>query len=166
MNRVELLHSGSYYIILLNLMGEVLAGWWHGANWTFVAWGGYYGLLLCFERILHPRGVLERLPATLQRTLTLFLVMMGWVLFRSQTFSGALRYYGMLFSPGFSASHLPGFFTIGVLATGILAVFAEAYLPLKPRFTVSLALGFAGAFLGCLVLIFGNDASPFIYFQF
>jgi alginate O-acetyltransferase complex protein AlgI len=67
----------------------LLGGLWHGANWTFVAWGGYHGALLAAERLLGNRpDAVPRLPLRLIRTLLTFgLVSIGWVLFRAQTFS-------------------------------------------------------------------------------
>lgn len=144
----------------------LLAGAWHGANWTFVAWGAYYGALLCIERLLAPWRVLQRLPVALQHALTLFLVMMGWVLFRSQSFEQALQYYRTLFSLGNPGQLFPLRFALMALAVGVIAACAEYAVPLKPRYGAWLGVGSAAVFLLCLLVIFGDNASPFIYFQF
>jgi len=60
----------------------LLTGLWHGAAWTFVAWGAYHGLFLILERSGFGR-VLHALPAWLGNAYTLLVVMIGWVLFRS-----------------------------------------------------------------------------------
>ncbi|MSR86599.1 MBOAT family protein [Candidatus Peribacteria bacterium] len=159
-------NRGGTFRTLRNLfLTMLLAGWWHGANWTFVVWGGYYGALLCIERLLHPSGVLERLPTALRRLLTLFLVMMGWVLFRSQTFTQAMAYYAALFSftPGSVLSHR---FALITVVVGIIAACVEYYVPQKPRYSLSLVFQSCVLFLLCLIVIFGDNASPFIYFQF
>lgn len=159
-------NRGGIVLTLRNLfLTMLLAGWWHGANGTFVVWGAYYGVLLGIERILQPSRVLERLPRVLQHLLTLFLVMMGWVLFRSPTFSSAIEYYRVLFSGGLPAS-TPALLTYAVLGAGIIAAALEVRIPLRPRFTLPLALALSCAFLVCLVVILGEHASPFIYFQF
>lgn len=142
----------------------LLAGWWHGANWTFVVWGMYFGALLGIERILYPHRILQRLPAALQWALTMFLVMMGWVLFRSQSFAQATGYYRALFS--WDGAGTVGTFALGAVVAGVLAAALEKFLPLKPRFSLSLALGCSAIFVVCLLVIFGDNASPFIYFQF
>ncbi len=65
-----------------------LCGLWHGASWTFAVWGLYHGLFLVLERLgLGAR--IERLPGPLQHLYALVVVMVGWVFFRAETFSGA-----------------------------------------------------------------------------
>jgi alginate O-acetyltransferase complex protein AlgI len=84
----------------LNLMlTMLLGGLWHGASWTFVAWGGLHGLYLLINHAW--RAVAPRLPqpgastAALARglgtTLTFLAVVVAWVFFRSTTFVGAVR---------------------------------------------------------------------------
>ncbi len=72
-----------------------LCGLWHGANWTFVAWGFYHGLFLTLERTAWGARV-EKLPRWLRQGYALFVVMMGWVLFRSDSFAGAANYFAAL----------------------------------------------------------------------
>ena len=66
----------------------ILCGLWHGASWTFIAWGVYHGFFLILER-LGLLSLLTRLPAPLRRGYVLLAVIVGWVLFRSDTFSQA-----------------------------------------------------------------------------
>ncbi len=68
----------------------LLAGLWHGANWTFVVWGGYHGALLAVERRLGLGSEVRTVPIRLIRWLGTFaLVTVGWVLFRAATFGDA-----------------------------------------------------------------------------
>src|SRR5579885_3133566 len=62
-------------------------GLWHGASWTFVAWGAYHGALLVLGR-LTKNGKL-RIPGPIQVLLTFYLVHLGWVLFRASSFAKA-----------------------------------------------------------------------------
>ena len=72
-----------------------LTGLWHGANWTFVLWGLYYGILICFEKVV---GFEKRnIPRPVTHATTVFLVIMGWVLFRSETVAEAGLYFSRLF---------------------------------------------------------------------
>lgn len=80
---------------LLNLMFTMLlGGLWHGASWTFVAWGGLHGLYLVAGRVLEKavghwaiwRHWVARVFLAL---LTYFGVVVGWVFFRAQDFPGA-----------------------------------------------------------------------------
>ncbi len=69
------------------LVTMFLGGLWHGANWTFVVWGLYHGSLLLADRHLEP--LTSRLPSLIFRLVTFLLVVVGWVLFRSDDFSMA-----------------------------------------------------------------------------
>jgi alginate O-acetyltransferase complex protein AlgI len=62
-----------------------LCGLWHGAKWTFVAWGLYHGLFLVLERMSFGQW-LEKLPRPLRHCYALLVVMVGWVLFRAEDF--------------------------------------------------------------------------------
>lgn len=66
------------YINLFLVM--LLGGLWHGANWTFMIWGGFHGLLLAWERMRRHRS-----PGTgtLAKLRTFILVCLGWVVFRA-----------------------------------------------------------------------------------
>jgi alginate O-acetyltransferase complex protein AlgI len=76
-----------------------LCGLWHGANWTFVAWGLCHGIFLVLERTAWG-AALDRLPRPLRHLYALFIVMMCWVLFRADSFSIAAGYFAALFGAG------------------------------------------------------------------
>ena len=69
-----------------------LCGLWHGASWTFVAWGFYHGFFLVLERTRWG-AVLEKLPRPFRHLYAVLTVMLGWVLFRASTFPGAAHYF-------------------------------------------------------------------------
>lgn len=72
-----------------------LCGLWHGASWTFVIWGLYHGIFLVLERTRFGDW-LEALPRPLRHLYTLVVVMVGWVLFRADTFAHAMTFLGNL----------------------------------------------------------------------
>src|SRR6476620_258205 len=76
-----------------------LCGLWHGASWTFVIWGLYHGVFLIIERPVVSRWF-ERQPRFLSHVYTLFVVMIGWVFFRSETIADAIAYLRALIIPG------------------------------------------------------------------
>lgn len=80
-----------------NLMAVFfLCGLWHGASWTFVVWGLYHGFFLVLERTRF--GDLQaKLPQLLRHLYAVFVVMMGWVIFRANTFAAAGDYFQALF---------------------------------------------------------------------
>ncbi len=72
-----------------------MTGIWHGANWTFILWGTLYGVVITIEKLLDiPRKIDHFNPILryLYQSLTLILVMMGWVIFRSDNIALALTY--------------------------------------------------------------------------
>lgn len=80
----------------------LLTGIWHGANWTFIAWGLFYFVLLAAEKLLNTNknyGKLKLLP----NISTLFFVIIGWVLFRAESITSAVRYIGNMFGIGSTA---------------------------------------------------------------
>ena len=76
-----------------------LTGLWHGAAWTFVIWGLYFGVLIGLERFFLGR-LLDRLPRALQHVYGVLVAVLGWVLFRAADVGQALSYYQTMF--GFS----------------------------------------------------------------
>ncbi len=73
-----------------------LTGLWHGASWTFVIWGLYYGLLLLLEKY----GLKKGLPRWLQHPVTLLLVICGWVIFFADSLPQAGSTFAVMFGFG------------------------------------------------------------------
>lgn len=90
---------GNLWIVFL------ATGFWHGAQWTFVVWGIYHGALLILERLLGRRD--ETATGTLGRVVTLTLVMLGWVVFRSEDLPAAWSIYRQLFDVSDLGAPLP-----------------------------------------------------------
>ena len=61
-----------------------LCGLWHGASWTFAAWGLFHGAFLVLER-MKPGRMIESLWSPVRHLYTLLVVSVGWVLFRADT---------------------------------------------------------------------------------
>jgi len=150
-----------------NLMATmVLGGLWHGANWTFAAWGTWHGLLLVAHQALPAWD--RRLSPFWQRNLTFLLVTLGWVFFRAESFSHAAQWFASLLG----AHGLVGVWTWEAVALAGLVFVCLAItrlsrnsleLPLARLGTVS-QVGLAGATAAALLLM--NYGSKFLYFQF
>ena len=67
----------------------VLCGIWYGVGWTFVVWGLYHAALIALETAGVGAAV-KRLPAPLRHVYLIVVVMVGWVVLRSETLGGAL----------------------------------------------------------------------------
>jgi len=143
----------------------LLGGLWHGAAWTFVAWGLLHGILLVIERLTATWRAI--LPLFFQRALTFLLVTFGWVFFRAESFSDAFHYFDALFSIPSLSVLFENRIALFIVAAGALITLFEPRFPRSPElFTIRRAFIFAALFVVCVVVIFGNAASPFIYFQF
>lgn len=92
----------------------VLGGLWHGASWTFVAWGALHGGWLALERAMGKRGPWRFLPRPLRVALTFLVVTVGWVFFRAADLPAAGRYLGSMLGLG-----EPG--PAAALVTGLIA---------------------------------------------
>jgi alginate O-acetyltransferase complex protein AlgI len=107
----------------------LLGGLWHGAGWTFVAWGGLHGLYLVVNhawlRLKSGLGVRMRLAVPLRifvaRLVTLLAVIVGWVFFRSSSFTQALELLAGM--SGLHGASLPGALerVLGPLAAALRA---------------------------------------------
>jgi alginate O-acetyltransferase complex protein AlgI len=159
-----------------NLMVTMLlGGLWHGANWTFVIWGGIHGVWLSLERLFRggerEQSEAERSAAAWLKRIAIFhLVCLTWVFFRAQSLAAAVDYLrafavlrwepqlapAILFLCGFT---IPMF----LLDLSMEARREEYYFQFSPD-RLRMAVGVAA--IALVVLFAGNLSNAFIYFQF
>jgi D-alanyl-lipoteichoic acid acyltransferase DltB (MBOAT superfamily) len=173
----------------------VLSGLWHGANWTFLVWGGLHGGYMILSHVsqrlrtrLSAWSRLDRHP-TLQKwfrvTVTFHLVLLAWVFFRANSLGDALtvlwnivtmdlKHLAYRLTTGFYANDLArGWFDLG-LAAGLITLLLviELYQRRPDRSTVLAARPawfrwavYYAALMG--IILFGvYEHAAFIYFQF
>ena len=147
-----------------------ICGLWHGAAWTYAVWGLYHGGLQVVHHWLRDGLKVRWRGGWAGRIGTLLLVLLGWVLFRAESFSCA----GTMLKNMFDLPHLAapcaipkGYFAVAV--PGLLwAVFAPNLYEFvhvrkaKPRVWTLIVLGILAA--GAVLLL--SDSSPFLYTQF
>lgn len=63
-----------------------LTGLWHGANWNFIIWGFYYAILLIIEKLVLNKW-LDKLPKVVKHIYSLLIIVIGWVIFRTEDLS-------------------------------------------------------------------------------
>ena len=146
----------------------LLGGLWHGANWTFVIWGGLHGIGMAVDQVWEQRGF--RLPRPVAWFLTMLFVMGCFVLFRSPDFSTA----GQVWS-GMAGAHGVGSVSVDTdpfraMVVGALVAVAGptsqafALSRLRPRAWFAVPAGVGLAYV--LLLIGGRLPNVFIDFQF
>ena len=150
----------------------MLTGLWHGAGWTFLLWGVYYGILLILDKYLFSRW---KIPKAIGVLVTLFLVMLGWVVFSSDTIGDAFRTYGAMFCVGVPFATTGSAYVL--LRYGLLLVVeAVACLPLMRKLYVTITKVRGGRIVmyflavGVLALsvvfLVTENYNPFLYFRF
>jgi D-alanyl-lipoteichoic acid acyltransferase DltB (MBOAT superfamily) len=148
------------------MLTMLLAGLWHGANWTFVVWGGLQGAALAINGAWARAG--WRMPAPLGWLLTMLFVMAGWVLFRAPDFATAwtlLRGMAGLEGVGqVKLDHAVAFIAGAAIALVGPTSQQVALMRLRPAHWLAVPVGIA---LLLLILQSGTRTpSEFIYFQF
>jgi len=147
------------------LITMLLGGLWHGANWTFVFWGGYHGVLLGLNRLYKER--IEKVNVHIRRALTFFAVVLGWLFFRATDFHMAAVMLNHMFTyhAGLRMMAQPGLILLLAISFGI-ARFAKNTFELDHDWNLAMSGAFAIAYVLCLAVVAGGIATPFLYFQF
>ncbi|MBP3877978.1 MAG: MBOAT family protein [Lachnospiraceae bacterium] len=150
-----------------------LTGLWHGAAWTYVAWGVYYGIVLLLEKYFLIK-ILEKLPRLLRVLYTMFIVVIGWVFFSSRSFAEAASTLLMLFGGGSHAlSDSTGLFYLR--ANLLLLVFCflgstawpyRFYTWTQKKFPVIAACGTVLLMLLTVAFMVYSTYQPFMYAAF
>lgn len=152
----------------------VLGGLWHGANWTFVAWGAIQGFGLSVERFLFGRRKQEAAPRGWQKyiraVVTFHVVCLAWIAFRAQSLSEAISLIGRLHNFQWSADYVAAFLFLGILVG--LGLMMDIQLEsagtehIFEGYPAVLRLAAVGVAVGVVLLFSATDGHAFIYFQF
>lgn len=152
-------------------------GLWHGASFSFIVWGLWHGLFLVIER-LGFKKVLDKLPKFIGWIYTMLVVLVGWVFFRADTLSAAMKYLGEMFSfTGGVANGMAQFDNLSFIITVIAIVLCtpvyqflkgkleKTEVGKKAAFVIGAVLA-TGLFILSVIFLTGSGYNPFIYFRF
>lgn len=155
----------------------LLCGFWHGAAWTFIAWGVFQGLFLIFDRLFLLRW-LRKSGKVVSIIVTFFILTTGWVIFRSDSLDQAFIYLHKMYSYSngindvwFSSKYWT------VLAFGVLFSFWSGYPKIEglvnriyhsPSDVTLICMIILSIllFIICEANINATGFNPFIYFRF
>ena len=152
-------------------------GLWHGANWTFILWGLYYGCLLLLEKFFL-REKLEKLPKPISHIYTLLVILIGWVFFMSPNITTAFSTLGKMISIGtttFANNQakfmLKSYFILFVLAILLstkvydrIQIFVYNQYKMKAVYTTWTI--YMILIIVCIAFIVGGTYHSFLYFAF
>ncbi len=166
-----------------------LCGLWHGASWTFAAWGLFHGAFLVIER-MKPGRAIESLWWPLRHLYTLLVVSVGWVLFRADSVQQATAFLEAMAGLGAGAGleYHTGLYIDAQLVLALVAgaIGSAPVLPLAVRireavvarapglvrfglnasFALADVAGHSLLLLASTMLLAAGTHNPFIYFRF
>ena len=155
-------------------------GFWHGASWNFLIWGGYYGVLLIMEKLFLLK-VLKKIPAFFSHVYTLFFVVIGWVIFGFDDMTKGWEYLKGMF--GFGGLQLVDNMSLYLLLSNLVLILilivASTPLPAKlGRKIMSLVqtktwaamiienVFIIAIFVVSVAFLVNSTYNPFLYFRF
>lgn len=165
-----------------------ITGLWHGANWTFVAWGLFHGFFLLMERLFLEK-FLEKAWSPLTHIYTILVIMFAWVLFRNPYLGTTLNYWREMFDLNVSGERMNLFmsfmnrelyFALIIAIAGSLGFFSflgkHVYRLISADSTtggsiailyhVGSALFYICVFVLCSLYLISGTYNPFIYYKF
>jgi len=170
--------SRTYINLMITML---LGGLWHGANWTFVVWGGLHGLFLSVHKFfLKDRKISDRYSFSnskglvaflLKVVLTNFLVLITWLFFRAKSFNEAFYFLKRFFE--WTSSSLDGRVLLIIFSFSFITVLIDVFEyyygdhEFLLKFRKEYILGFSVVtWFVILLYMFQATPMPFIYFQF
>lgn len=158
----------------LNLFLVFLAtGLWHGAGWNFIVWGIWNGIFMVLERLFLLEKLKKNSLPFFNHLYTCVVLLIGWILFRSETLSFALDYLNRMIIP------TQGIIVLGevlkrkesvVLLVGLVFVgpiqhLLEKWIAQKKNTTIQSGVLLV-LYLVCVIAMIANSSAAFIYAQF
>ena len=157
----------------------LLTGLWHGANYTFIVWGLLFGIMLIIEKFILSK-YLKNTPYIIKRIYTLFIVLISFVIFRSDNINeafniikGLFGFNTKVFSNSFTIYYLKSYFII--LLLGIILstpLLSNIITRLRKNNVLNKIINLFEPLLIILVLVLvtacliDNSYNPFLYFRF
>jgi alginate O-acetyltransferase complex protein AlgI len=163
------------YFNLLTTM--VLGGLWHGAGWTFLAWGAMHGTGLAINHAFNAFWRGPKIPAFIGWPATFLFVVLAWVFFRAETIGDALGMFEAMFGlrgmpdwntvfsvKRFIGDPLETFALLGVLTAWVIVAPNTQQMAESPKPRVAFAA--AAGLLAAYAVLNHDRASDFLYFRF
>ena len=158
----------------------VVSGLWHGAEYSFLVWGGLHGLFMIFERLIYGDRIKKlgndlSISNILRTVFTFCLVSFAWIFFRADNISDAMLFLTGIFQNGFSSGLYwgRGKTLMGITLILTFVMFAKDYVDVygSNRFSLfnsKYAIVRYASYIAIVLLLleFATQSQRFIYFQF
>jgi alginate O-acetyltransferase complex protein AlgI len=155
----------------------LLTGIWHGANFTFIVWGLYFGLFLILERLFLGEWLKKNPIKILNWLYMIIVVMVGWVFFRADNIFQAFEYLRQMFGGFRFENSILTYLSMETIYMLVIAIalcgFAQRlFKPYYEKIQNNNAVVITefiiqmGLFALCILALVGGTYNPFIYFQF
>jgi alginate O-acetyltransferase complex protein AlgI len=146
----------------------MLTGLWHGANYNFLLWGIYYGVILIIEKYLLA-NILEKLPKIIKHIYSLFLIMIGWIIFAIEDASKLISYLKTMF--GLNGKVIDSNFSYLFRNYIIIIILGIIFsIPFKKSNNKALkyvtGIAVIILFIITITMIISDTYNPFLYFRF
>ncbi len=151
-----------------------LTGFWHGAGWTFIAWGLYFGILLLLEKFFLQK-ILKKLPAVFRHVYVMVIVIISFVIFNASTFTEAAVDIANLFGNGLPLVSEGAVYALKSNAL-LLIVAAVSSTPVikklgykfenKPVMNVIEVVAIFAVLIISTAYLVDGSFNPFLYFRF
>ena len=154
----------------------LLTGFWHGAEWTFIIWGVYFGALLIFEKLVL-KDILQKIPA-LGHAYTIAAFMFGWIIFRAESLSHIGTILSAMFGSHGAGSALglaengllkPVYILMmlaGIVCAAPVSKRIKEFLEKDARTAYIIDAASVAALILCIMMLAQGAYNPFIYFRF
>ena len=170
--------SGSLYINIF--ITFIVAGLWHGWRITILLWAVINGLIVIIEKMIRNKEWYQKIPKRFRIIITVFIVCMGWLLFRAPDMMAAGEIFkGLIISPGGNTPNFTWRFFLTARNTVFLVIAAAgafgllgrmaAFMKAKMNMTVYDILEKAILlilFAVSIIFVLGTSYTPFIYNSF
>ena len=156
-----------------------LTGFWHGANWNFIIWGLYFGVLITLEKIFVLKW-LDKLPNFISHVYALIIIIVGWAIFEFENTSVLFSFIKTMFGMGSNTfiDNQSIYYLYTNLFLFILAIIFSTPLPkklfkkliynvkLKPYAKLIVPTIYLILILLCTTYLVNETYNPFLYFKF
>jgi D-alanyl-lipoteichoic acid acyltransferase DltB (MBOAT superfamily) len=150
----------------------LFTGIWHGANWTFIAWGMIYFVILLIEKLT---GFPNKLGNIASHIYTMFVVIIAWVVFRADSIGTAMVYIENMF--GIGSTGVVDVTVLEYVKSSALVLVASCFgiTPCIKQLSVKIQAAKAKAveliwvcilFVLSLIMVISSTYNPFIYYNF